>query len=258
MTWPQYYAGVVCCASVGVVIVDASFIYPGRWKGYYVPYTHWVFAVQFTYFLLRTCGCAYNTLVVTLRLLALASALAVNTGYWLLLYPRAKQKGVYKNFLDLNPLSVCKHGGSILWLCGDAIMSGFTFAPLDQTTMVMLVFFNILYLMHSVAHRRSTGFQVYGDFFREPLTRVTFVVGPVFSYTAVWLVWPYICGTVRHLGVIPVMRWENTPFPFCFLLPTVLHIFVVKRQSLQNRIANAKFELIKELQLRLTKTTKEF
>jgi hypothetical protein len=240
MMWPQYYVAVVCCASVGVVIVDASFIYPGRWKGYYVPYTHWAFALQFVYFLLRTYGYGYNApMIKSLRLLALASALAVNTGYWLLLYPRAKRKGVYKNFLDLNPLSVCKHGGSVLWLCGDAIMSGFTFAPLDQTAMVMLVFFNILYLMHSVAHRRSTGFQVYGDFFRKPQTRVAFVVGPVFSYTVAWLVWHYISAAVSHVGVIQVMRWENTPFPFCFLLPSALHIFVVKRQSLQNRIANA-------------------
>ena len=119
------------CATVTLGIIclylDMRYFYGGKTKHgadykrkWFVAWTHWSFTCTLLYFAAALCH--FDSAAPTMRVVALGCTLSVDILYWFVLFPLRLRKGTM-TWHRLTASSVAKHGGSLLWLAGDAHVS---------------------------------------------------------------------------------------------------------------------------------------
>jgi len=230
---PLTYRRLTLCLSLMVAVIDMRYFYGlSHW---HKAWKHWSFILTTLYlffagqFFLH--ASAESTVVEILRVTALGCTMSVNAGYWLVLFPM-RVRNCNLSLAKLPAVSVAKHGGSLLWLIGEAFIttcsdnSGLAiqlhWPSMTCSHMLVLLSVSGAYILFSIYHHKTTGEWVYGNFFQLWWVRLSFMTTPVVLY------WLSVSGMSKLLNTSILSCHEASWwFPFAVLLATPLH-FTVK------------------------------
>ena len=198
-----------------LIIIDSRYFFGTRY--WHVPWTHWTLCTTALYLgALTVCdgvSCdevSCDGLLTALRVASWGCTLSVNAGYWLVLFPMGLRSGKY-SFAGLSAASVAKHGGSLLWLFGDALLHGdhaAAFPSLAQSppAAAAVLLPPALYVLFSAWYHAAHGEYPYGAFFGRTPTRVAFCLAPALLYSCWSSLAPALLGAFALLPVAAGQR----------------------------------------------------
>jgi hypothetical protein len=205
--------------AVVVILCDLKHYTPNprRW---HTAYTHWNFVAVAMYFFSRL----LLGPVPCLQAAAFANTISVNVGYWGVLYPKGWKHGT----VVIEPVGTSKHGGSLLWLIGEWLLTGERMSGATGLQILAPLGFSSAYLAHMLFDHHFIVFpkwEPYGDILAKTKNQLAFAMAPMFYYLS--LAW------------LPAIRTSMATSSLAFLM-LILPAFDFIRRATARKIRDAK------------------
>jgi hypothetical protein len=223
------FRALAAALSLLTIIIDIKYFYPDPWHR---AFTHWSFVAALATFAaplifdLPGEGQSHSVWFEALRAVAWGGTITVNVFFWGSIYPsrlrQERAKGVPEAQISVvSPTSAVKHGGSALWLLGDALGSINAGAIVPALTFghgVAVGAWAGLYLLFVRWWASKYGEQLYNGAFQRPKIQVGFVAMHIVGLLVVGLLLGLSADLLRpwfpplSLAAMPVyaaMRWRD-------------------------------------------------
>lgn len=162
-----------------VILVDVKFYTPNPWR-WYTAYTHWNFVAVTIHFFSQL----FLDPMPSFHAAAFANTVSVNVGYWGVLYAAGwsdgKSAGQSKSMIE--PPGTTKHGGSLLWLIGEWLLSGQSALSIKGPPILPPLCFSFAYLAFMNFDHYFVVFpkwEPYGDILGRAKAQLMFAIGPM-------------------------------------------------------------------------------